>query len=406
MSNRLRRALSAAAVLAVVAGIAPLVLASPASAIGTLQGAASIKSAGGAAALATGDSGTTFTLRLPSMAACEGDAVAGYRWSTFMVPTSVDPATLSFGPQGPTGAGNRALRTSSGGSPVANRTGLDPGTGTIINIPDMNFSVFSPGDIPTGVYNVGIACTLAGVEGRFWETQMTILKSATGGPAQFVWKAGNVQAAPDAPTLSAATASTDTASAGKVSVSFDVPEAVPAVSGCSLFVGTTPGGSDVSGAAGTSVPCASPQTVTGLAYGQAYFFRLKSANSIGASPASNELSATAVRPAVTALHATPGAAASIAVDWADAPLLAAGEQYNITVAGVAGTFHSSSSNITFNGAPGNTYNFTVTYGAAGTSLPASTSGTAKCNSGPVSGLVSNSLPQLEAVACVVVKLGL
>jgi hypothetical protein len=52
--------------------------------------------------LSAGASNTPFGIRLPDGAACSGDsATGGYRVQSYMVPTSVDPATLVFGAAGP-----------------------------------------------------------------------------------------------------------------------------------------------------------------------------------------------------------------------------------------------------------------------------------------------------------------
>ncbi|MFM2076852.1 MAG: hypothetical protein RJA49_742, partial [Actinomycetota bacterium] len=46
---------------------------------------------------ASGTQASTFNLAPPAGAACAGDSASGgYRWQTFMVPTSVDAGTLTY----------------------------------------------------------------------------------------------------------------------------------------------------------------------------------------------------------------------------------------------------------------------------------------------------------------------
>jgi hypothetical protein len=169
-----------------------------AEAAGTPAGPATVKTAGGAADLATGDSATVFTLRLPAGAACPGDSANdGYRWQSYMVPSSVDPSTLTFGGNGPLPAGtNAALRQplfdTPGGSPVVNQLTAPAeaagGPGRILNIPDVDYTALGAALIDPGTYNIGIACTL-GPAGpsqmkNFWNIQKTF---TAGSPSGLSW---------------------------------------------------------------------------------------------------------------------------------------------------------------------------------------------------------------------------
>jgi hypothetical protein len=384
-------------VLAAITAAGPLLDATPAFAAGSLQGAATITAAGGAAFAGnpSGDSATVFSLRLPTGASCPGDVGHGDKWSTYMVNGSTDPSTLTFNNGGPRNPST--LAQSSGatfyqplytpaGSPVSvQNPGSNPGgPGPIANISDVNLSVYVPGDVPAGVYNVGIACYLGAPSASqmtsYWNVQMTAATAAagTGGPAQITWQNGTV---PGAPTVTTLTPGTQNANNGQISVAFTNPAANPALTACTLFVGTTAGGTQFSGASGTSGTCTSPRVVTGLAYGQQYFVRMTSTNAVGTSTVSNELSATPVRPAVANLTATPSPN-TVTLNWTAAPLLASGESYNIdtctmpatnpclpaSAGHVNPTATSATNSYAFTGVAGQTYTFTVTYGAAGTSL--------------------------------------
>jgi len=61
------------------------------------------------AAKLNGNSSTSFTLRLPSGAACGGDSAHdGYRVQSYIVPSGIDPSTLTFNSSGPVPAGRGA----------------------------------------------------------------------------------------------------------------------------------------------------------------------------------------------------------------------------------------------------------------------------------------------------------
>jgi hypothetical protein len=313
-----------------------------------------------------------------------------------------DPSTLTFNGAGLTGQGtgvsfNKPLRQASDGSDISN-LGVNLGDGAIINIPNMSFSTFGPGDFDTSqtrVYNLGLACvqTASGstAMNKFWNVQMTVTPdtSAAGGSPQIHWENGTTAAAPN---LTAATAATDTTTNGKMTVTYTNPANNPPLTNCHITLATTSGGAQAFGF--DDATCSGSHVFTGLTYGQQYFARATATNSVGTSPNSNELSGTPVRPAVTNLTATPSPN-HVALTWDPAALLAAGEVYNIDVCtspatspctpASAGhvapspTATSPTANYNFTGNPGQAYAFTVTYGAPGTSLGASTSATPLSN---------------------------
>ena len=210
-----------AAALAVAAAAVVLVVAPAARGLGTSAGAATVKSAGNVATLTSGDSSTAFTLALPVGAACAGDSANdAYFLQSYMVPEAVDPATLQFNSNGPvpagTGANLRQPLFDTTGSPYVNKLTLpatpSPGPGVIANIPDFDYALLSPGDIPPGTYNLGIACTKdppsATQLRTFWNTQMTFTTNAGGGPAQVTWAAAAGQTTTSTTTTVAGTTTT------------------------------------------------------------------------------------------------------------------------------------------------------------------------------------------------------
>jgi hypothetical protein len=138
----------------------------------------------------SGTGATNFTINLGGSASCPGDGNAGYRWQTFMIPAAADiDATLTFGSGGPTAVGSefRQPLFDTTGSPVVSKLpdiAVAPATtGGISGIPNFNFQVFSPTNIPNGDYNIGVACTL-GVASptqlkSYWSQQITITNDPT-----------------------------------------------------------------------------------------------------------------------------------------------------------------------------------------------------------------------------------
>jgi hypothetical protein len=102
-----------------------------------------------------------------------------------MIPAAADiDATLTFGSSGPTTVGSefRVPLFDTTGSPVVSKLpdiAVAPATtGGISGVPNFNFQVFSPTNIPNGSYKIGVACTL-GTAGptqlkSYWSQQITI----------------------------------------------------------------------------------------------------------------------------------------------------------------------------------------------------------------------------------------
>ncbi len=149
----------------------------------------------------SGISSTEITLGFtPPDNACPGDTATGnFRWNTFMVPSSVDVGTMTYNNQGvitPEGQpARRPLFSALGGSALVNRNTAVT-TGQIVGTSTVNFAVWAPGDITPGAYKIGYACTKAPALGqpaeteRFWQVEIAVTQSATGGPAQIAWATG------------------------------------------------------------------------------------------------------------------------------------------------------------------------------------------------------------------------
>ena len=190
MRLNLRKAVSGVAASAVISATFSLLAAPPASAVGDRAGLVVVVSTNGMR-LTSGGSATDFSLKLPVGASCTKDSANdNYRVQSYMVPATVDPATLTFTSVGP--AGGRPLYDN-GGTPYVNAqtaNAVTPGgPGQVINIPTFNYSVFEPGQIAPGTYNIGIACTSSPtVVDKFWNVQKTFTANAADIPAGVTWK--------------------------------------------------------------------------------------------------------------------------------------------------------------------------------------------------------------------------
>ena len=303
MRHTIKKALAAVTAVATAAVVAPLMTAAPAFA------SPPAPQTGAVLTPTSGIGSTAFTLTLPNQAACAGDSAGGgWRWQTYMVPATVDPAGLQFNANGPVPAGVGATFRQPlfdvFGTPLVDQlTALADtagGPGLILNVPQTNFEVFAPGDVLPGAYNVGIACTLGAPSAtqldRYWNLKMTVSSNPVGGAAQVSWAQGAV---PEAPTLSPL-ASAD----GSLTATFTQPAGSdPAVSGFTATATPTGGGSPV-----TAIGATSPIVIGGLTNGTEYAVTVHATNSVGNSAESNSVNGTPsiTRLPVQNLVATPG----------------------------------------------------------------------------------------------------
>ena len=115
-----------------------------AGADGTNGGAAVPTDPGDNLPLTTGGSATSWTLNLPAQAACSGDtASGGFHVYSYVVPSSVDPATLTFNPSTGPSSGNPLVDTTGTAYMAANTATI---TGQVIQVPNFNWSLFATTD--------------------------------------------------------------------------------------------------------------------------------------------------------------------------------------------------------------------------------------------------------------------
>jgi len=391
MHPRLKRTISGAAAFAVTAGAASTLLSTPAAyAAGANAGPSQIIDPATGNPVNTGGSATPFTLKLPAGAACTGDSAnANYRVFSYMVPVTTDPSTLTFGSAGPTAAPGefRAPLYKTTGSPYVNVSTSNAvpagGPGQIIQpLPAFDYKVFGPGIVPSGAYNIGIACTLGPAgptqEDRYWNTVETVTTDTADSPSQIRWDFGAVPAAPVLNTVTPGNTS--------LTASYTAATATPAATTYTITA-TPPSGPPVT-ATGTSTT----GTVAGLTNGTAYSVTVSQANSTGTSPASNAISATPAappHPAVTNLTATPGTG-KVDLSWtapADAATTAP-TGYSVTNSPAGGTTTVTGTTASVTGlTPGTPYTFTVTANYA--APPGGTAAT----TGPVAPLASQVITQ-------------
>jgi hypothetical protein len=150
-----------------------------------------------------------------------------------MIPAAADiDATLTFGSSGPTAVGSefRQPLFDISGSPVVAKLpdiAVAPATtGGISGIPNFNFQVFSPTNIPNGAYNIGVACTLGAAGATqlksYWSQQITITNDPTNQDnAQVDWATSTpvstttTTAAPTTTTTADSTTTTSTTTVGQ-----------------------------------------------------------------------------------------------------------------------------------------------------------------------------------------------
>lgn len=146
-----------------------------------------------------GGSRTAFSIRLPRGASCPGDSANdGYRVQSYMVPATVRPETVEYDGLGPTphvvGTWDRFRQPlyDTGTSPYASAlTDVAPAPGQpglIINIPVFSFAVYANGELPEGLYNVGISCTVLNTLMRYWNTEMVVTRAPRDKPAGISWQ--------------------------------------------------------------------------------------------------------------------------------------------------------------------------------------------------------------------------
>jgi hypothetical protein len=149
------------------------------------------------APLTHGGSATQFVLAPPASASCSGDSVAGYRATSYIVPSSVDPNTLTFDTSGPTPVGTGAslrqpLYASTGTAWVSQTVGIGDGLILGLATTPFDFTVYGAGAdalIPPGTYNLGIACTgptQAHLD-KYWNVQLTFSADPADLPSGVTW---------------------------------------------------------------------------------------------------------------------------------------------------------------------------------------------------------------------------
>lgn len=218
-------------------------------AAGTLSGAVQFSVPAGSPTagqtLTSGGSATQFNLKPPAGSTCTGDsATGGYRVQTYMVPTSVNPADLTFnalGPLFPAGTDaslyRSALYNTSGSLVVNLTTGIaDASGGGLVtsNLPVMSWGAI-PGTRPTppaGTYNVGIACTRSAgsVMDKYWNIELTVTADATDSPAGITWSTVTT------PVVTTTTAAATTTTAASTTTSTTASASTTTVAGATTTI--------------------------------------------------------------------------------------------------------------------------------------------------------------------------
>ena len=235
---------------------------------------------GAGQSLDAGGSATEFSILLPTGAACTGDSAnGGYRVQGYMVPVAVAPGTLTFDATGPTPNGiganfRQPLYTALGSGFVDAQTSAATaagGPGPVVNIPAMSLAVFSPGNIPAGDYNLGIACTLGTASAtqldKFWNVVVTVATDAGDAPAGVTWTISEGSATTtttSASTTTTTTGGTTTTTAGGTTTTTDGSTTTTTGDGSTtttVLGGGSPTGTSVGGSI-TSLPVTGSSTMS------------------------------------------------------------------------------------------------------------------------------------------------
>jgi hypothetical protein len=140
----------------------------------------------------SGGSATPFSLKLPPNSTCQGDSAhANFRVQSFVVPAGTDPGTIAYKSQGPKVAGGWALYMPNTRAFIQEQTdnaSNDTAPGPILPLPDLNFAVFTGGELPAGHYVVGVACTLYNQTTRYWATDIVVTADAKDTPSHLRWR--------------------------------------------------------------------------------------------------------------------------------------------------------------------------------------------------------------------------
>ncbi len=316
------------------------------------------------APLPSGGSATAWTLNLPGQAACSGDtANQGYHVYSFLVPTSVNPAMLTFNPStGP--SSGFPLITNTGSAYLAVNTASV--TGQVVQIPTFDFSLFATTDqggtkivTPPGTYRYGIAsANTNGQPDKYWDAPLTF--TADGGdPNGETWSTATLAGAPSIGTA--------TGGSAQATVSWTAPGSDGGTPITAYVV--TPFIGAAAQTATTFNNTGTTETVSGLTNGTTYTFKVAAINGVGTGPQS--AASNAVTPATLAGAPTIGTAvagmAQATVSWT-APTSDGGSSisgYVVTpfvaaVAQPATTFNNTATTETVSGLTnGTTYTFTV-----------------------------------------------
>ena len=150
--------------------------------------------------LSRGDGATAFVLRLSGESVCPGDSEHDqWRVQSFVVPSVIDPASLSYGVIGPEGKDQFALYGADWAASsyanvltAANQAAGQPGR--IQGLPPFSFAVAAAELITPGRYRIGIACTYFGETAAYWNAEVVVSASAAGSPAELSWRLANAPA--------------------------------------------------------------------------------------------------------------------------------------------------------------------------------------------------------------------
>ena len=269
---------------------------------GTIVGLAATDAFAGSATQTptSGTFATSFTLG--GFTNCTGGGGSGYRWHAYIRSEATVLSAVNFSTFTPASGYFQTLFDTNG-NPLANKFPSASPVGLISGVLPANFT--NNTGLVSGVYEVGVACSISGaLDGaNFWEKKITINASGAGSYVE--------GAAPAAPSVAASNGGDKT-----INYTVTAPAGTTFPSITSYTLTATP----TSGPAIVKTVSAGSATLTaadGVVNNIAYTIKVKATNAVGDSPDSATTTVTATPPiqgAVTNLTAGP-VVESLNVTW-------------------------------------------------------------------------------------------
>lgn len=145
-----------------------------------------------------GGSATQFGLEPSGAVECPGDSANDdYRVYSFMVPIGIAAEDVAIQGNGPVDRGISShsdfrmplfdISTTEYSAALTAEREAPGAPGVIVNIPFFSLGVYAAGELPSGEYRIGLACTRLNEVRRVWDAEIEVVAAADD-PAGFAWR--------------------------------------------------------------------------------------------------------------------------------------------------------------------------------------------------------------------------